>query len=221
VGRGGALTRLAALLLDFDGTLVDTESTVLASWHHLYAELGHELDLVRWLSSVGGDVDDRYDALAALVGQSFDREAAHVLRREREMALVGDLPLRDGWAELLDRAADAGLRLAVVSSSPDHWVRGHLDRLGLLDRFELLVTREHAERGKPHPDLYLVAVERIGLPAEQVLAVEDSVNGATAALAAGLEVVAVPGPVTRQQSHRVPVLDPAGLWQVVEQRLAA
>jgi beta-phosphoglucomutase-like phosphatase (HAD superfamily) len=196
---------------------------VLASWLHLYEHSGHELDLDRWLDTVGGDVDARYDALAGLVGDAFDLAAARQLRRTFELGLVGDLPLRDGFAELLDRAAVRGLRLAVVSSSPAEWVRGHLGRLGLLDRFELVITREDAARAKPHPDLYLVALDRLGLPAEQALVVEDAVNGAAAAHAAGLEAVVVPNPVTvRQQHGHVTVLpDARVLWAHVQQRLGS
>ncbi|MCW2613827.1 MAG: putative haloacid dehalogenase-like hydrolase [Frankiales bacterium] len=200
---------------------MDTESTVLESWQHLYASSGHELDLDRWLSTVGGDVEERYAALAALVGDGFDHDAAHDLRLAHELALVAELPLRDGWAEVLDRALDRGLRLAVVSSSPLWWVGGHLTRLGLQDRFELVVTREDAERAKPHPDLYLVALERLGLAPEQALVVEDSVNGAAAATAAGLDVVVVPNAVTVRQAHVVPSLAPTSLWAHVEGLLAA
>lgn len=201
---------------------MDTESTVLASWLHLYEHSGHELDLDRWLDTVGGDVDARYDALAGLVGDAFDRAAAGALRRTYELGLVGDLPLRDGFGKLLDRSEAAGLRLAVVSSSPAEWVCGHLGRLGLLDRFELVVTREDAERAKPHPDLYLVALDRLGLAPADALVVEDAVNGVLAARAAGLEAVVLPNPVTAAQVHvGVEVLaDAAALWAHVQQRLA-
>jgi HAD superfamily hydrolase (TIGR01509 family) len=194
---------------------------VLASWLHLYEHAGHELDLDRWLDTVGGDVEARYDALAGLVGDDFDMAAARQLRRTFELGLVGDLPLREGFGELLDRAAAAGLWLAVVSSSPAEWVCGHLERLGLVERFELIVTREDALRAKPHPDLYLVALERLGLPAEAALVVEDAANGVAAAHAAGLEAVAVPNRVTVRQRHDgVTVLpDATALWAHVQQRL--
>jgi putative hydrolase of the HAD superfamily len=194
---------------------------VLASWLHLYDHVGHELDLDRWLDTVGGDVDARYDALVGLVGDAFDLAAARQLRRTFELGLVGDLPLRHGFGELLERAAAAGLRLAVVSSSPAEWVCGHLSRLGIVDRFELVVTREDAARAKPHPDLYLVALERLGLRAHEALVVEDAANGVLAARAAGVEAVVVPNPVTARQRHDdVTVLpDATALWANVEQRL--
>ena len=153
------------------------------------------------------------------MGAEFDQQAAHALRREHELSLVADLPLRDGLADVLDRAAAHGLVLAVVSSSPAWWVRGHLQRLGLLERFAFVVTREDAARAKPAPDLYLVALERLGLPASDVLVVEDSVNGVLAAQAAGLEAVAMPNPVTARQAHVVEVLEPATLWERISRAL--
>lgn len=193
---------------------------MLASWQHLYAALGHELALDGWLRTVGGDVEARYDALAELVGDGFDFDSAHALRRAHELSLVGSLPLRDGLLELLDRAAERGLEVAVVSSSPADWVHGHLARLQLLDRFSFVVTREDAQRAKPHPDLYLAALDRLTVPAEQVLVVEDSVNGVTAAHAAGLAAVAVPNAVTQAQPHVVTVLETAALWAHLEQLLS-
>ena len=165
------------------------------------------------------DVEARYDALAELVGDGFDAAAAHALRREHELSLVQALPLRDGLSDVLDRAEERGLVVAVVSSSPEHWVHGHLERLGLLERFAFTVTREDAERAKPHPDLYLVALERLGLPPQHVLVVEDSVNGVAAAHAAGMSAVAVPNAVTRAQPHAVTVLETVALWAHLEQLL--
>ncbi|MCW2680990.1 MAG: haloacid dehalogenase superfamily enzyme subfamily [Frankiales bacterium] len=153
------------------------------------------------------------------MGEGFDPEAAHALRREHELSLVTDLPLREGLADVLDRAAAHGLVLAVVSSSPAWWVRSHLERLGLLERFAFVVTREDAARAKPFPDLYLVALSRLELPPEEVLVVEDSVNGVLAAHAAGLQAVALPNPVTARQAHLVEVLEPATLWSRITSAL--
>jgi HAD superfamily hydrolase (TIGR01509 family) len=107
----------------------------------------------------------------------------------------------------------AGTRLAVVSSSPASWVLPHLDRLGWLGRFEAVVTREDAARAKPHPDLYLMALARLGLTPEGVVVVEDSANGVAAAVAAGLPCVAMPNPVTAHHDLSLAIsrCAPAGL----------
>jgi putative hydrolase of the HAD superfamily len=96
-----------------------------------------------------------------------------------------------GW---LDRAAELGLRLAVASSSPITHVGAMLDHAGLRARFEVLATGEEVAAHKPHPAVYLMALERLGLPAEEAVAFEDTAHGVAAAHAAGLRCVAVPNP---------------------------
>ena len=89
-----------------------------------------------------------------------------------------------------------------MSSSPASWVRPHLDRLALLDRFDTIVTREDAERSKPFPDLYLTALARLNVPPTGAVAIEDSANGVAAARAAGIRCVAFPNPITARQDLR-------------------
>ena len=89
-----------------------------------------------------------------------------------------------------------GLLLAIASSSPRAYVRNHIDRLGLGDAWDAVVCREDAARAKPAPDLYVRAVEALGVAPDEAVAIEDSPNGIAAAKAAGLRVVAVPNEVT-------------------------
>ena len=102
-----------------------------------------------------------------------------------------------GIPELLAEARERRVPLAVASSSPRSWVEPHLDRLGLRHGFDTIVTRDDTPRAKPHPDLYEEAVRRLGVPARGAIAFEDSLNGVTAAKAAGLVCVAVPCAMTR------------------------
>ena len=89
-----------------------------------------------------------------------------------------------------------GLRLAIASSSPTDYVRAHLARIDLSDAWDAVVCREDAPRAKPAPDLYLRAVELVGVAPDEALALEDSPNGIAAAKNAGLWVVAVPNELT-------------------------
>jgi beta-phosphoglucomutase-like phosphatase (HAD superfamily) len=90
------------------------------------------------------------------------------------------------------------LKLGVVSSSDRAWVHYHLDRLGLLDDFDHTSCEEDVEEAKPHPALYQLGLQKTGLPAEKVLALEDSPHGVLAAKRAGLYCIAVLNPVTKQ-----------------------
>lgn len=190
---------LRGLLFDFDGLLVDTESPSRLGWEELYREHGHELPLDDWATLVGtiGAPFDPFAHLESLVGSPLDRDELNARRRARERALVDLEDLRPGIEGYLDEARSRGLRTAVVSSSSNDWIVPILRRLDRLDHWDAIVAANgDAERAKPQPTLYLEALERLGLSADEAVAFEDSPNGVRAAKRAGLFCVAVPNPVT-------------------------
>ncbi|MET8148054.1 HAD family hydrolase [Actinoplanes sp. NPDC049668] len=186
---------IKALIFDFDGLLMDTESTLLESWRWEWRRHGLELDPAGFFADHGGDANEpRYAALAAAVGGVYDRGASHALRmayRAELNAALGPAPGIVGW---LDRAGELGLRLAVSSSSPITHVGPMLDQVALRARFEVLATGEEVAAHKPDPAVYLLALDRLGLQAEEAVAFEDTAHGVAAAQAAGLRCVAVPNP---------------------------
>ena len=184
-----------ALLFDFDGLLMDTETASLRVWQHLWRRHGLELDVSTFFAQHGGNViAERYAKLAAAVGPSFDQDEAHHARLTYRDEVHATLELAAGVARWLDEARDLGIRLAVASSSPRDWVVDHLTRVGYLDRFELLACGDEAGTYKPDPGVYLLALDRLGVPAERAMAFEDTVHGVAAAKAAGLRCVAIPHP---------------------------
>jgi putative hydrolase of the HAD superfamily len=207
---------LRAVLFDFDGTLLDTESVALLTWRAAYNDLGLELNETTWLDTLGTDAD-RYNTLALAAGPGFDRDGCRQRRREHEARLVAELAPRDGIEEVLDALARAGVRLAVVSSSPSSWVREHLARSGLASRFDVVITREDAPRAKPHPDLYAAALVALSIDATDAVAVEDSLNGVRAATAAGIPCIALPNAVTARQdlTSAHAVCSPGDLLQLI------
>jgi HAD superfamily hydrolase (TIGR01509 family) len=188
-----------ALLFDFDGTLIDTESVDLRSWQEVFAAHGVEVPLERFalrIGTLGGP--DELDELEALLGRPCDRDAIQAERRKRELELLAGEPLRPGVAQYLDGARRLGLRLGVVSSSPRSWVDAGLARLGVEEGWAVRCCADgDAARCKPSPALYLEALAELGVAAGEAIAFEDSPNGVAAARAAGLFTVAVPNPVTR------------------------
>jgi HAD superfamily hydrolase (TIGR01509 family) len=184
-----------AIIFDFDGLLMDTETTSLASWQWAWRQHGLELDVSGFFADHGGDVtEDRYARLARAVGPAFAREDIHAGRVAYRNTLHEDLGLSAGIADWLDQAAKLGIRLAVASSSPGDWVRGHLDRVGVLARFEVLASGDEVPRAKPDPAVYALALRRLGVPAGRAVAVEDAAHGVAAARAAGLRSIAIPNP---------------------------
>ncbi|WIM92701.1 HAD-IA family hydrolase [Actinoplanes oblitus] len=186
---------IKALIFDFDGLLMDTESTLLESWRWEWQRHGLALDPAGFFADHGGDANEpRYAALAAAVGPAYDRASSHALRMAYRAGLNAALTPAPGVTEWLDRAAELGLRLAVASSSPLTHVGALLDQAGLRARFEVLATGEEVTAHKPDPAVYALALDRLGLPAQEAVAFEDTAHGVIAARAAGLRCVAVPNP---------------------------
>jgi HAD superfamily hydrolase (TIGR01509 family) len=188
---------LRGLLFDFDGLLVDTETASRASWEELYRRQGQELPLDRWetlVGTVGGW--DPWETLEELAGP-LDRAELTAERRAYELSLADLEELRPGVLEYLEAAGRLGLATAIVSSGERWWVDRHLGRLERAEHFDAIVTADgDRERAKPRPTLYLEALSRLGLAADEAVAFEDSANGVRAAKAAGLFCVAVPNGVT-------------------------
>src|SRR2546425_8466886 len=190
---------ISGLLFDFDGLLVDTETPSRLVWEELYREHGHELPQDQWATLVGtiGAPFDPFGHLEELVGRRLDEQALTTRRRAREDELTELEELRPGVEEYFAEAERLGLRTAVVSSSDDDWIARHLGRLGHLEGLDAIVAANgNTERAKPRPDLYLEALDRLGLDAEEAVAFEDSPNGVRAAKAAGLICVAGANPLT-------------------------
>lgn len=189
---------IEALIFDFDGTILDTETPEFHAWQTVYARHGATLELADWGRGVGTwDAFDPHAHLEGLTGQSFDTAAFRAEVRERVLEAIHALTPIPGVPEVLEDAKARGLRLAIASSSSRDWVTEHLGRLGLLGAFESLSTRYDVERVKPDPALYLHALAQLGIGPDRALALEDSPNGARAALSAGLRTIVVPNPVTR------------------------
>jgi HAD superfamily hydrolase (TIGR01509 family) len=196
--RPGARPAVRALLLDFDGTMLETESSSYGSWRELLAEHGCELSPETWSAAVGtlGAVDP-LALLEAHLGASVDRPALQARARARHAELLADERLRPGVEEVVDEARARGLHVAVVTSASEWWVRGHLRRLAVHDDLEHVVAADgDPSRAKPAPLLYLEAAALLGVEPAEAVAVEDSPNGVRAARAAGVQVVAFPNAIT-------------------------
>jgi HAD superfamily hydrolase (TIGR01509 family) len=190
---------LQALIFDFDGLILDTETPEVQIWQDLYARYGQEFPLDEWVRTVVGSTVDNLDPLAGLeklTGLPLDHTALQDQAQRARKEWQAVLPPMPGVTDYLDSARRLGLCLAVASSSPHAWVDGYLHRLGFWDLFDAVICREDAPRLKPAPDLFLVALSALHLRAAQALAFEDSLNGVNAAKAAGLRVVGVPNSIT-------------------------
>jgi HAD superfamily hydrolase (TIGR01509 family) len=186
-----------AILLDFDGTMLETESASYGSWRELLDEHGYELTPETWSAAVGtiGGVDP-LALLEEHLGTDVDRDVLEDRAKRRHHQLLEEERLRPGIEQLVDEARDRGLHVAVVTSASERWVRGHLARLGLYDDIEVVAADGDPDRAKPDPLLYREAAALLGVDPAAAVAVEDSPNGVKAARAAGMQVIAFPNPIT-------------------------
>jgi len=206
---------IEALIFDVDGTLADTEEAHRQAFNDAFR--AYELDfcwsreLYRELLQVTGGKErlaaffyrTRLAAgerirLSALIPGLHAAKTSSYLERIK----LGRVPLRPGVRRLISEARAAGVRLAIASTtSPDNvsaLLEGALGE-NALDEFSVIATGDAVPRKKPAPDIYLLALSRLGVPARRAVAFEDSAMGVAAAKAAGLFTVATPSDWTRGQ----------------------
>lgn len=185
---------LRALVFDFDGLILDTETPLIDAYAEVHAAHGVAFDRGVFLRSVG-HADYAFDPWHGFSPHA-DRAALEVQRRTTKDELMLRQPILPGVVELLDAARATGLRLGIASNSPHSWVDAHLTRLGLFAHFDFIACREDAPSPKPEPDLYRLVLNRFGLRGQEAVAFEDSHTGSLAAKRAHLWAVAAPNEST-------------------------
>jgi len=181
---------IRALVFDFDGLILDTESALIRAYGDVHAAHGVAFDEALFLRSVG-HADYAFDPWHAFEKRA-DRVALEIERRDRNRARNLELPILPGVVTLLDAARENSLPVGLASNSSHEHCEGHLERLGLLERFAFLACRDDVASPKPEPDLYRLVLNRFGLRGMEAIAFEDSHTGSIAAKRAGLWCVAAP-----------------------------
>ena len=189
---------IEAIVFDFDGLIVDTETPEFDAWQEVFGSYGVRLERQKWERAIGrySRDFDIYGHLGELSGRRIEREVVRPRMRRRYLELIARNPILPGVEDYLRSAKKMGLKLAVASSSTPDWAKGHLESRGLLHYFEFVLSAGDVANAKPDPELYTMAVGRLGVKPERALAIEDSAIGLTAAKAAGLWCVVVPNPMT-------------------------
>ncbi len=192
---------LKALIFDFDGLILDTETPEYNVWQAMYREHGIELPHDEWGKIIGGYGISDFDAADHLSLLSQGRLDAVSLRDRHRLesnALTLAQPVLPGVMNIIHEAKRLGLKVAIASSSPHSWVDNHAKRLGIFHYFDGVICSDDVGVGrtKPNPDLFLKALDQLQIPKEAAVVFEDSPNGVLAARRAGIFVVAVPNAVT-------------------------
>lgn len=190
---------IKAVIFDFDGLILDTESPEFQAWREVFTAHGHELRANLWADLVGRPRTyfDMYAHFKELNGPLTDIETLRRERRARVLQLVLEQPILPGVREYLEEAREMGMKIGLASSSGGGYVRGHLRRLELLDYFHVTKCFEDTDLHKPDPEPYLAVLDEMSVLPSEAVAFEDSPNGVAAARAAGIFCVAVPNPITQ------------------------
>ena len=187
-----------AIVFDFDGVILDTETPLYSSWQEMYSRHGVHLDLELFATYIGGaDYFDFHTHLEEQTGLKLDRQSLMEERRGLYSEHVAGNTVLPGVKDYLSEARARGFRIGLASNSDIGWVGSNLNELGLYDKFDVLKTRDDVVNVKPDPEIYLATLHDLKTDPGHAIAIEDSASGVAAAMAAGLFTVAVPNPITK------------------------
>jgi HAD superfamily hydrolase (TIGR01509 family) len=218
----GSMPRLAAVVFDFDGVVLDSETPEYESHRRIYEQSGATLTVDEWCDAVGvwtdAHEDRRFATLCERSARAPSRAVYYAERHRIFESLVPAEPMH-GIRDLLHALERADVRRAIASTAPADWVLPAADRIDVRSLFEVVVTGDVVARRKPAPDVYLEAARRLGVAPIDAVAIEDSAPGVTAARAAGMAVVAIPHWLTKRHDLSAADLIVADAGELTVERL--
>ncbi len=182
------------VVFDMDGLMFDTETLTYELQKPILEQKGITYTLDWYKQTVGKRIEDIVPLFKELCGDSFDYEGFRVQCREAYKKYTDEhgVPIKDGLFELLDYLKEKNIKIALATSTTEPSAARTLKISGTLPYFDALVCADDVKRGKPHPDPFIKAAEKLGLNPENCLALEDSINGIKSAYSAGMVTVMVP-----------------------------
>ena len=185
---------IKGVVFDMDGLMFDTENLTYELQKPILAEIGINYTLNWYKQTVGKRSGDIVLMFKELCGQDFDYEAFRARCRAayREYTDKYGVPIKQGLFELLDYLKEKKIKIALATSTTEPSAKRTLRISKTLKYFDALICADNVSRGKPCPDPFLKAAEKLGLKPEECLALEDSVNGIKSAYTAGMITVMIP-----------------------------
>ncbi|WP_171684350.1 HAD-IA family hydrolase [Paenibacillus planticolens] len=210
---------MKAIVFDFDGLIIDTETVWYLAFKEVFQGYNVNFPLEVFVKCIG--TDDT--ALNVFIEEKLGIESIEIimnLAKENHKVKMELLDIREGVKDYLIEAKNLGLKIGLASSSSREWVEGFLKQLQIIDYFEVIKTGDEVEKVKPDPTLYIKTLDALNIKADEAVAFEDSANGARAAIAAGLKCVIVPNEVTKEINFekfhlRINSMSEMGLAQVI------
>lgn len=188
------MEKLSAVLFDLDGTLIDSEYFYYSNWAPILKEtFGLEISFEDWIREYAGhtllrNINYLQEKHQIDTTEEFMWKATRASYAKSDMRTIRLMPFAK---EILVDLKNRNIRIGLVTSSYQTTVDAVLGEHDLLHYFEFFVTRELVQNAKPDAEPYLLAIAKLGLPKEEIVAVEDTITGTTAAVAAGLHCVAI------------------------------
>jgi HAD superfamily hydrolase (TIGR01509 family) len=186
--------KVSAVIFDMDGLMLDTERIALSVWRQAAADLGFTLDEELAERMVGRNSATNRIMLQMHFGDQFSYEELSVIAdtRYRETLDRDGVPRKDGLLELLDVLESRRIPRAVATSTARDLACHKLEQAGVAHYFDVIVGGNEVTHGKPAPDIFLRAAERLGKPPAECVALEDSGPGIQAASSAGMVTILIP-----------------------------
>jgi len=184
---------ITGAIFDQDGLLFDTESVYAKAWVEVSERHGYGFTdaMTRRISGYGrGEIGAEIARLIAI--DDVEGYIDEVMARARELLLAAPPKLKPGAREILDACQERGIKLALASSSPRDCIEWNLGSTGLKPYFDAIVAGEDVSRGKPNPDIFLLAASKLGLAPEDCAVFEDAFTGIQAAVKAGCRAYMIP-----------------------------
>ncbi len=185
---------IKAVVFDMDGLMFDTEKIGIRTWNTLSEELGYPKLYNLIYTCFGTNDNFKRKYFAEVLGEDFPYDYF----RKREIEVTGKtleeegVPHKPGLVELLQYLKDNNIKCAVATSTPQNPALKHIKNAGVFDYFDVIITGDMTEKGKPEPDIYLKACEELHVDPKDAMGLEDSFNGIRAVFSAGMKAVMIP-----------------------------
>ncbi|MDQ8182477.1 HAD family phosphatase [Pelagicoccus sp. SDUM812005] len=182
-----------AVIWDMDGLIFDTERLSFLAWQAGAKAIGLEIDLLLFQSLIGMNAQAIQQKLRAEFGEDTDVVAlTKAAGASYDQLIAQGAPLKQGAKTCLETIAASPVPQALATSSSQRYASQKLAHHDLLKLFDATVTGDQVSQGKPHPEPYLLAAQKLGISPDRCIAFEDSVNGIHAAKTAGMTTVLIP-----------------------------
>jgi HAD superfamily hydrolase (TIGR01509 family) len=210
---------IEAIIFDMDGVIVDGETSNYIAVNKVLQPCGFVLTPEEYKQTIGLNSFETWSLLKRKFSLKENTEDLMEMFSRLQDSGYTEAPLMPGFMKFFTLVKNRNLKIAVASSTEMRHIKGVLDRIGIIGKFNVIASAEECKNGKPKPDVYLLAAKRLEIDPGRCIAIEDSMNGMLAAKAAGMFVIAVPTEHTRSQDFSKADLIVRNLNEIDEDRL--